>query len=101
MNNHWIHIFYGTNNRELDRKTIRGGVGVCAKETLPSTSINLIDVKSVSVDGLRYDIPTYNSDIQNKLNDLNNVDFDLVVFEAGSNPKGTVVPLATPTELSI
>ena len=97
-----VHVsFYNAANELLVSATINGTVTACAKATLPTvTNLQLSDVKFVEVNNLRYEVPEYNSDIEAKLDELNDVDFDLIVFDPSeTDPKGTVVPLATAAQI--
>ena len=93
--------FYDASGATLASSTIIGEVNACAKGTLPTiTNLRLADIKEVEVNGVRYDVPEYNSDIEAKLDELNDVDLDLIVFDANEDdPKGTIVPLATAAQI--
>lgn len=72
----------------------------CSREVLPISNFALSAVKTVEVNDVNYTIPAYSADVEAKLTELNDVDFDIVVFDAAAQ-KGTIVPLATATELAI
>ena len=93
--------FYNAAGAPLGNAVINGTVQACQKATLPTVpNLRLADVKFVEVNGARYEVPAYDSDIEAKLDQLNDVDLDLIVFDPDqNNPKGTVVPLATPSEI--
>jgi len=93
--------FYNAAGAPLGNAVINGTVQACQKATLPTVpNLRLADVKFVEVNGARYEVPAYDSDIEAKLDQLNDVDLDLIVFDPDqNNPKGTVVPLATPGEI--
>ena len=92
-----VSVFNGANllaTMQLSGQTL----DACTKEALPTTSFNLSDVTRVEVNGVGYDVPAYDSDVTAVLDELNDVDFDIVVFDAATE-KGTIVPLATAAEL--
>jgi len=93
--------FYDASGAALASSTIIGEVNACAKGTLPAiNNLRLADIKEVEVNGVRYDVPEYNSDIEAKLDELNDVDLDLIVFDpSDTDPKGTIVPLATASQI--
>ena len=93
--------FYDASGATLATSTIIGEVNACAKGTLPTiNNLRLADIKEVEVNGVRYDVPEYNSDIEAKLDELNDVDLDLIVFDpSDTDPKGTIVPLATAAQI--
>ena len=73
-------------------------LAACAKEALPAMTFNLSDVKTIEVQDINYTVPAYDQDVTDVLNSLNDVDFDIVVFDVATQ-KGTVVPLATAAQL--
>ncbi len=94
-----VKVYNGTNllaTMNLTGQTL----DACTKELLPATTFNLSDVTKIDVNGVSYDVPAYDSDVADALDDLNDVDFDIVIFNAGAK-KGTIIPLATPKEIKL
>lgn len=73
-------------------------LAACSREALSFPAFSLSAVKTVGVNDVNYTVPAYDSDVAAKIDQLNNVDFDLVVFDPNAQ-KGTIVPLATAAEL--
>lgn len=90
-------------------------LGGCSREVLPISDFTLSAVKTVAVNDINYTVPAYSDEVAAKLDELNDVDFDIVVFQYDSaiptapakvvapSPtiEATIVPLATATELAI
>ncbi len=90
-------------------------LGGCNREVLPISNFTLSAVKTVEVNDINYTVPAYSDEVAAKLDELNDVDFDIVILQydsatAASVPakiivqptiKATIVPLATATELAI
>ena len=92
---------YGAQNNVLATATAASSVGNCNKESVTfNNPFDLVDVKKVGLNDINITVPEYDADVQSKIDSLNDVDFDIVIFDANiSNPKGTIVPLATAKEL--
>ena len=99
---------YGTTDKLLAAaKPSKGYVGACEKAALSfDKTFNLVDIKKIgfSINGADFNVsvPDYDKDVQEKLGKLNDVDFDIVVFDLNATDnkkKGTIVPLATPKQL--
>ena len=93
--------FFNAVGEVLASQHIAGAVGACERATIPNPEdLQLTDVKEIAVSGVHFVIPDYDDDIKQKIDELNDVDFDVIVFDANTtDPKGAVVPLATPKEL--
>ncbi len=77
-------------------------LATCSRETLPFPDFALSAVKTVEVNDVNYTVPPYDTDIAAKLDQLNDVDFDIVVFDTTpGSEKGTIVPLATTSDLDL
>ncbi|WP_345976491.1 hypothetical protein [Sulfurimonas sp. HSL3-7] len=77
-------------------------LAVCSRAELSFPSFTLSDVKTVEVNDVNYTVPPYDADIATKLDQINDVDFDIVVFDTTpGSEKGTIVPLATTSDLEI
>jgi len=94
---------YNGQNQELATTTVgtAKSLGNCGKVSVKfDKTFNLVDVKKVKVNEANLTVPEYDDDVKAKIDSLNEVDFDIVIFDANvSHPKGTIVPLATATEL--
>ena len=69
-----VTVFNGTEvlaTMNLSGQTL----AACSREALPTASFNLSDVTRVEVNGVGYDVPPYDSDVEAVLTDLNEVDF--------------------------
>lgn len=75
-------------------------LAACSRETLPFPDFALSAVKTVEVNDVNYTVPPYDAEIAAKLDQLNDVDFDIVVYNPNME-KGTIVPLATATQLAL
>lgn len=75
-------------------------MSACSRAIVPAATFDLSDVTRVEVNGVVYDVPAYDSDVTAVLDSLNDVDFDIVIFDTSVGAeKGAIVPLATAVEL--
>ena len=94
---------YNSTDELIASASLEGQIlAACSRETLPFPDFALSAVKTVEVNDVNYTVPPYDEDIAAKLDQLNDVDFDIVVFDpTPGSEKGTIVPLATAVELAI
>ena len=90
---------YDKNDVDIKHDTLNNTLAVCARATLDLDGVALKNVKTVEINDVNYTVPDYDQNVIDALDSLNDVDFDIVVFDAATN-KGTIVPLATAAELS-
>lgn len=93
---------FNVNNVELSMASSKSTtLAGCSKETLTfDPAFNLSDVAMVQVNDRNHTIPPYDDDIKPKLDSLNSVDFDIVIFNPlEGDENGTIIPLATASDL--
>jgi len=92
---------YNESGANIATKTLGKELGACKNEVLTfDSSFNLKDIETVEINDANYTIPGYGSDVTKVLDSLDGVDFDIVVFDESAN-KGTIIPLATATDLDL
>jgi len=89
---------YNDSGTAIATKALNKALDACQREVLDLTGFDLKDVETVEINDVNYTIPNYNSDVTAVLDSLNDVDFDIIVFDEAT-PSGTIVPLATAAEL--
>ena len=96
-----ITLYDAKNNKLATTTVTNTTVGGCDKERVTfDKHFELVDVKKIKVNDANLTVPEYEEDVKKKIDSLNDVDFDIIIFDANvSNPKGTIVPLATGAEL--
>ena len=92
---------YDSSKKVLAIATPTGSLGDCNKASLKfDKAFTLASIKTVGINDTNITVPDYDKDVQEKIDSLNDVDFDIVIFDgAKNNAKGTIVPLATAKQI--
>ncbi len=92
---------YNSTDEAIASASLTGQIlAACSRAELSFPAFTLSEVKTVEVNDVNYTVPPYDDDIAAKLDQINDVDFDIVVFDTTSgSEKGTIVPLATTSDL--